>query len=485
MSLCINPNCSQPQNVGLPLFCQSCGSKLLLQDVYRVIKFLGGGGFGKTYEIDDCGVKKVLKVLHYTQPHAIELFKQEATVLQQLNHQGIPHVDQDGYFTYQPKGYAFPLHCLVMEKIEGMNLEEYLQHQNYEPISERAALQWLKQVLDILKEVHQHNYFHRDIKPPNIMIKGDGQLALIDFGTAREESQTYMQKLQGQQITGIISPGFSPMEQINGKAVPQSDFFALGRTFVFLLTGKHPNELEEDPNTGELIWRQDAQRISAKLQDLIDDLMKPFPGNRPQTVDEILTKLSQINQKTHSSYSNKNQSSQPNYYKQTTPTTPVNYQYNKTSQVKASTSNSLQSAPLWRRFLALLIDCLFYFSFFYGLCVVFWNYEGHYSFLGLNDGATLSLMCSVTLSWLYTLLTQKSKYQSTLGQRALKIKVTNLQGCKIGFWQSTWKFILFVIFFVLSILWGIGLINFIPIWFTKDKRSLHDKMSNTIVVRKT
>lgn len=150
MSLCINPNCSQPQNVGLPLFCQSCGSKLLLQDVYRVIKFLGGGGFGKTYEIDDCGVKKVLKVLHYTQPHAIELFKQEATVLQQLNHQGIPHVDQDGYFTYQPKGYAFPLHCLVMEKIEGMNLEEYLQHQNYEPISERAALQWLKQVLDIL-----------------------------------------------------------------------------------------------------------------------------------------------------------------------------------------------------------------------------------------------------------------------------------------------------------------------------------------------
>lgn len=482
MSLCINPNCSQPQNAGLPLFCQSCGSKLLLQDVYRVIKFLGGGGFGKTYEIDDCGVKKVLKVLHYTQPHAIELFKQEATVLQQLNHQGIPHVDQDGYFTYQPKGYAFPLHCLVMEKIEGMNLEEYLQHQNYEPISERAALQWLKQVLDILKEVHQHNYFHRDIKPPNIMIKGDGQLALIDFGTAREESQTYMQKLQGQQITGIISPGFSPMEQINGKAVPQSDFFALGRTFVFLLTGKRPNELEEDPNTGELIWRQDAQRISAKLQDLIDDLMKPFPGNRPQTVDEILTKLSQINQKTHSSYSNNNQSSQPNSYKQTTPTTPVNSQYNKTSQVKASTSNSLQPAPLWRRFLALLIDCLFYFSFLLGFCQVFWWSNNSYPYYGSD--VLFGIMCSVPLSCLYTVLTQKSKHQSTWGQRALEIKVTNLQGGKIGFWQGTWKFFLFIFFFGWSI-YGVGLINFIPIWFTKDKRSLHDKMSNTIVVRKT
>jgi eukaryotic-like serine/threonine-protein kinase len=153
-----------------------------------------------------------------------------------LQHPGIPKVENDGYFIYFPRNSQTPLHSLVMEKIEGMNLEEYLVEKQLQPIHERTAIKWLRQLTEILHSIHQQQYFHRDIKPPNIMLKPDGQLALIDLGTAREVTQTFMQKLEGQQVTGIISAGYTPPEQMNGKAVPQSDFFALGRTFVYLLT---------------------------------------------------------------------------------------------------------------------------------------------------------------------------------------------------------------------------------------------------------
>ncbi|MGK7891620.1 MAG: 4-Cys prefix domain-containing protein [Leptolyngbyaceae cyanobacterium] len=73
MSLCINPACSQPQNVDQPMFCQSCGSEVLLQGIYRATRQLGQGGFGTTYEVSECGVPKVLKVLHETHPKAVIL----------------------------------------------------------------------------------------------------------------------------------------------------------------------------------------------------------------------------------------------------------------------------------------------------------------------------------------------------------------------------------------------------------------------------
>lgn len=295
MSYCINPHCPQPQNSDISLFCVACGSDLLLQGCYRILRPLGIGGFGKTFEVEDHGTQKILKVLHNTHPKAIELFQQEATVLQQLHHPGIPRVEADGYFIFQPQNSP-PLHCLIMEKIEGMNLETWMQTRNHEPIIERAAIRWLKQLIEILHTVHQKQYFHRDIKPPNIILRPDGQLALIDFGTAREVTQTFMQKLEGQQITGIISAGYTPSEQVNGKAVPQSDFFALGRTFVYLLTGKNPTDFHEEYHTGDLIWRNSLNNISPQLADLINDMMQPFPGKRPQNATEILQRLQTIEQ---------------------------------------------------------------------------------------------------------------------------------------------------------------------------------------------
>jgi serine/threonine protein kinase len=297
VSYCLNPQCPDPSNQPNPKarICPHCGSELFVRGRYRIIQSLGGGGFGRTFEIDENGVLKVLKVLYKNHPKAVTLFQQEAKVLSRLNHPGIPRVEEDGYFLYWPKDAKEPLHCLVMEKIEGSNLMDWLKARNHKPIDEAQAMVWLKQLVEILGQVHQQHYFHRDIKPHNIMRRPEGQLALIDFGTAREVTGTYLNKVGGgQNVTEIISAGYTPPEQINGKAVPQSDFYALGRTFVYLLTGKRPTEFPENPRTGKLLWREGAPHISNDLASVIDYMMAPFPGNRPQHAQMILKSLAEV-----------------------------------------------------------------------------------------------------------------------------------------------------------------------------------------------
>lgn len=274
---------------------------VLLQDRYQVLRILGRGGFGQTYEVDDRGTLKVLKVLSLarfqnqaSKNKAVSLFQREAAVMSRLGHPGIPRVEPDGYFTIA-EANSETLHCLVMEKIEGENLKQWLENRGNQPITQEEAIAWLKQLTDILDQVHQQELVHRDIKPTNIMIRPNGQLALIDFGAVREITESYLHK-QKENATGtiIISAGYTPPEQAEGHAVVQSDFFALGRTFVYLLTAKPPTDFDKDPRTGKLKWRENAPQVSKDLADLIDYLMAVFPGRRPQTPQTILRCLEEI-----------------------------------------------------------------------------------------------------------------------------------------------------------------------------------------------
>ncbi|AFY83825.1 serine/threonine-protein kinase [Oscillatoria acuminata] len=284
---------------------------------YKIVRSLNAGGFGQTFEIEDGGILKVLKVLKLgdfsdpqTQKKLISLFEREAKVLMQLEHPGIPKVDRDGYLIIPNPDSFDPLYGLVMEKIEGSNLQDWSLAQGQQPLSIDLALNWLKQLVEILQELHQRQYFHRDIKPSNIMLKPSGQLVLIDFGAVREVTDTFLGKIgAGRAGTGLISSGYTPPEQYEGKAVPQSDFFALGRTMVHLLTGKSPLELENDPHTGQLIWHKDAPTVSEALGDLIDYLMGPFPGNRPLNAQIILSILSEFSSPTSTGFSTVNSSS--------------------------------------------------------------------------------------------------------------------------------------------------------------------------------
>jgi serine/threonine protein kinase len=252
-------------------------------------------GFGKVYEAYAGTTPKIIKVLKEElndNTKAVELFQQEAAVLGQLNHPGLP--EEDGYFPFQTNNGPL-LHCIAMEKIEGPNLEGWLQQQGNRPISGEQAIAWLTQLAVILHLVHGKNYLHRDIKPSNIMIRPDGQLVLIDFGTAREVTRTYLAKLgAGKGITAIVSSGYTAPEQMHGHAVPQSDFFSLGRTFVYLLTGHHPLDLY-DAHNDVLEWRSYANHASSALLNIIDWLMMREVSKRPANAEEILQRLAAIN----------------------------------------------------------------------------------------------------------------------------------------------------------------------------------------------
>ncbi|MEQ9233272.1 protein kinase domain-containing protein [Coleofasciculus sp. E2-BRE-01] len=149
MSLCINPKCQNPDNPDHRLYCQSCQSELLLEGRYRVISLLGEGGFAKTYEVSDrTTIPKVIKVLSKNEPKRVEQFQREAQVLTRLHHPGVPKAEES--FTFYPKDSQEPVYCLVMEKIEGENLEKWLENRGNRSISEKLAVDWLTQDMKVL-----------------------------------------------------------------------------------------------------------------------------------------------------------------------------------------------------------------------------------------------------------------------------------------------------------------------------------------------
>lgn len=304
MSYCFNPNCCQPNNEHQRDVCSSCGANLLLKGRYRGVKLFSKSQLASTIEVVDLDPiqldntnennRRVLKILLSNYPKAIALFQQEARILGQMDHSGIPKLVANGYFTSSPD-CSQQWHFLIITKIPGIDLEQWFQQRHQQPIDEQQAKQWLEQILDILTQLHTAQYFHRDIKPANIILQPNNKLALIDFGAARKVTATYLGKVGVQQgVTSIGTPGYIAPEQIDGSALPQSDFFALGRTLVQLLTGKHPQELPKDTATGGIIWRGRAT-VSASFADLLDSMMNHVPGKRPVDIAAIDNALDNVN----------------------------------------------------------------------------------------------------------------------------------------------------------------------------------------------
>jgi serine/threonine protein kinase len=317
MGYCINPLCKQRQNPDDVNHCLLCGTSLLINDRICLVKPLrelteNPFSYMEVFEVDDAGTqwnpgrkRRVMKVLKWNTPQLVDLIERESLTLRLIEHPCIPKSTIDDFFTFIPNNSSLTLHCLIMDKFEGENLEQWLE--SNERISQSVALQWLRQLVEILDEVHRTEIFHRDIKPSNIILQSSGQLALIDFGVARRVTDTYLAKVSGSggsstgrggryEITSVSTPRYSPLEQVNGQAVPQSDFYALGRTFVQLVTGIQLMDLPTDKKTGNLIWREQTPQIDKPFADFLDELMAPLPGQRPQTTRVILQRLEKLPQ---------------------------------------------------------------------------------------------------------------------------------------------------------------------------------------------
>ncbi len=300
---CINPDCPSPILTDWGNnFCQNCGAPLRLNNRYVPLQRLGSGGFAVTYTVYDMHskIERVLKVLVESSPKVLELFEQEARVLASLRHPGIPKVEADNYFQisigYPPRRV---LPCLVMEKINGPTLQDILS-QYPQGCPESDVIDWLKQAVEILRQLHTCHIIHRDLKPANFMLRMSprsyqgpqwGQLVAIDFGGVKQLGSLKPQT--DVSSTRLFSPGYSPPEQFAGGTItPGADFYALGRTFIHLLTGRYPVDLE-NPRTGELEWRS-LVKVTPALADLLDEMVQANLSKRPTNAAEVQNRLARI-----------------------------------------------------------------------------------------------------------------------------------------------------------------------------------------------
>ncbi len=293
---CINPDCPAPYpQPPHHKFCQRCGTSLRLQARYVPLERLGAGGFAAIYTVWDelRQVEKVLKVLTIAADKALQLFAQEAVVLRTLRHPGVPRVEPNSFFEIcTPDGCK--LYCLVMEKIPGQNLEDVLQTTYPQGCPELLVYQWLVQTAAILEVLHRRQIVHRDIKPSNLMLRpgqpsgapGSGQIVLIDFGGAKQIDAA-------PSSTRLFSSGYSPPEQLQGGGVePTADIYALGRTAIHLLTGRHPSELE-NLTTGRLHWRPGVT-VDPEFALLLEAMVEPEAAARPASARRLQQHLGEL-----------------------------------------------------------------------------------------------------------------------------------------------------------------------------------------------
>ena len=202
---------------------------------YEIKSLLGEGGMGNVYLAvhTQLGRKVAIKSLHQQLVKNEGLrarFKQEANTMAHLQHNGIVTLfdyveDERGLF-------------LIMEFVEGTQLDEYIRNVSG-PIPAERALPILNDILDAFAYAHEQGVVHRDIKPSNILITNDGKVKILDFGIAKmlSDSGNKLTKTGTQMGTVFY---MSP-EQVQGKEVDiRSDIYSLGITFYQMLTGVSP-----------------------------------------------------------------------------------------------------------------------------------------------------------------------------------------------------------------------------------------------------
>jgi len=272
---------------------------------YRIERVLGQGGFGNTYvgyntefeetvaikeffmkgvaERDDTtsvvSVSNADNVQQFEEQR--EKFKKEARRLRKLKNEHIVKVHD----LFEENGTAY----YVMDYIDGESLAERIKKTDQQ-FTEVEVKSILSQVLEALKEVHQNEIWHLDLKPGNIMIDKNGNAYLIDFGASKQI------RANGSMTTSTAlcyTPGYAPNEQIGqmyDRFGPWTDIYALGATIYNLLTNKKPPmaiDIEEDEE-GAFDF---SNSISEDMRKLVVWMMQPKRKKRPQSVDEILSLL--------------------------------------------------------------------------------------------------------------------------------------------------------------------------------------------------
>ncbi len=281
-TLCINPDCPEPENPDDRDLCQGCGARLVLGQRFRPVQLLGQGGFGRTVLVWDeaavppqrCVIKQILR-----SRGSREADLAEAKRLADLGQH--PQIPQLIAILESPRDL-----CLVQSYIAGRNLEQMLQAEGV--FDEQQVRSLLLDLLPVLRFIHQRGIIHRDIKPENILLPDHGRPMLVDFGAARTVPTATALERTG---TIIGSAGYAAPEQALGKAVPASDLYSLGMTCLHLLTAVHPFDLYSVA-VDRWVWRDFTPKpVGNALGRVLDRLVARSLRSRYPSADAVIADL--------------------------------------------------------------------------------------------------------------------------------------------------------------------------------------------------
>jgi serine/threonine-protein kinase len=252
---------------------------------YQVEERLGQGAMGVVYRARHVNLDKVvaLKILNVQGDSKdvesyVKRFILEARSAAALNH---PNLVQ-AYDVGEENGVFY----LAMEYVEGENVKQLVERDGRLP--EKKAVEVAVQVASALSHAHEHGLIHRDVKPSNIMLTGDGTAKLLDLGLARrvEKDKDPALTTEGR---AIGTPYYmSPEQGLDMPIDHRADIYALGATLFYMVTGdvpfraptpqgviaKHINERAPDP-------RSRVKEVSPELSRLILEMLRKDPKERP------------------------------------------------------------------------------------------------------------------------------------------------------------------------------------------------------------
>lgn len=250
----------------------------IIDSKYRILSCIGKGGMSEVYlAINDKANKPwAIKEVRKDVTSNFEILKQslvvEIDLLKKLKHPNLPSIvdviDRDDNF------------LIVMDYIEGVTLKSVLDDLGAQ--DQENVVDWALQLCDVLCYLHSREpaIIYRDMKPSNIMLKSDGNVVLIDFGTAREYKE---QSVEDTACLG--TQGYAAPEQFGGYGQTdcRTDIYNLGATIYHLVTGHNPSEppYEMYPIT---TWNQS---LSTGLEKIILKCTQKNPCDRFQTAQEL------------------------------------------------------------------------------------------------------------------------------------------------------------------------------------------------------
>src|SRR6201989_2440820 len=259
---------------------------------YRIERKLGAGGMADVYLAEDqeLGRRVAIKILndrHAADDSFIERFRREAKNAAGLSHPNIVSI--------YDRGEAEGTYYIAMEYLDGRSLKELIVARGPAPVN--VAIDYARQILAAIRFAHRPGIVHRDIKPHNVLVDGEGRLKVTDFGIARAGTS---QMTEAGSIIGTAQY-LSPEQARGGEVDQRSDLYSLGVVLYELLTGKTPFEgdtpveiamkhLSNTPTPPSEL-RQD---IPPELDMVVLRALAKDPDSRYQSADEMEGDLDRV-----------------------------------------------------------------------------------------------------------------------------------------------------------------------------------------------